>query len=54
VPIPPQSATAAASDDVETRTDIPPWTIGILALNLPMVSSGSFTIPPNRLCKRQL
>ena len=47
VPIPPQSATAAASDDVETRTDIPPWTIGILALNRPMVSSGSFTIPPN-------
>jgi len=49
VPIPPQSATAAASDDVETRTDIPPWTIGIFALNRPMVSSGSFTISSNEI-----
>jgi len=34
---------------VETRTDIPPWTIGIFALNRPMLISGSFTIPPKRI-----
>jgi hypothetical protein len=45
--MPPHSATAAARDDVETRTDIPPWTMGNLAVNRPMESSGSFTIPPS-------
>jgi hypothetical protein len=45
VPIPPQSATAAASDEVDTRTDIPPCTIGMPAVNLPILSSGSFNDP---------
>jgi len=46
VPMPPHSATAAASDDVDTRTDIPPCTMGILAVNRPIFNSGSFTFPP--------
>jgi hypothetical protein len=50
VPMPPHSATAEASDEVDTRTDIPPWTSGMRAVNRPMFNSGSFTrSPPNTL-----
>jgi hypothetical protein len=46
VPMPPHSATAEASDEVDMRTDMPPWMTGIRAVNRPIVSSGSFTRPP--------
>ncbi len=46
VPMPPHSATAEARDEVDTRTDIPPWMIGIGAVNRPICNSGSFTRPP--------
>jgi len=46
VPMPPHSATAEASDEVDMRTDIPPWMTGSREVRWPIVSSGSFTCPP--------
>jgi hypothetical protein len=42
VPMPPHSATGMARAEVDTRMDIPPWMIGIFAMNEPILSSGSF------------
>ena len=43
MPMPPASATAAASGDSEMRTAMPPWMMGSRAVRCPMVSEGMST-----------
>ena len=42
VPMPPHSATGMAKAEVDTRMDMPPWIMGIFAINEPIFNSGSF------------